>query len=151
MSAKTGLRVTRVLDVILEVAAERTKRITTSEVNNRLEQLVARRQLLEGLLGQLIGLGEEVKGLRGDLQAIAPDGPPAAVGPGDGAAGPGVVDVPGVVNRISALGERARSFADQAREQDFPELAAKGHALGQQLDSVAGRARQLQRAPREVS
>jgi GTP-binding protein len=44
VSAKTGLRVTRVLDVILEVAAERTKRITTSEVNNRLEQLVARRQ-----------------------------------------------------------------------------------------------------------
>ena len=43
-SAKTGLRVPRVLDVIVEVAAERTKRITTSEVNNRLEELVARRQ-----------------------------------------------------------------------------------------------------------
>jgi GTP-binding protein len=43
-SAKTGLRVTRVLDVILEVAAERTKRITTSEVNERLGELVARRQ-----------------------------------------------------------------------------------------------------------
>jgi GTP-binding protein len=43
-SAKTGLRVPRVLDVIVQVAAERTKRITTSEVNNRLEQLVARRQ-----------------------------------------------------------------------------------------------------------
>jgi GTP-binding protein len=43
-SAKTGLRVPRVLDVIVEVASERTKRITTSEVNNRLEELVARRQ-----------------------------------------------------------------------------------------------------------
>jgi len=43
-SAKTGLRVTRVLNVIAEVAAERTKRITTSEVNARLEQLLARRQ-----------------------------------------------------------------------------------------------------------
>lgn len=43
-SAKTGQRVPRVLDVILEVASERTKRITTSEVNNRLEELVARRQ-----------------------------------------------------------------------------------------------------------
>jgi GTP-binding protein len=43
-SAKTGLRVTKVLDVILEVAAERTKRITTSEVNERLGELVARQQ-----------------------------------------------------------------------------------------------------------
>lgn len=43
-SAKTGLRVTKVLDVIVEVAAERTKRITTSEVNDRLGQLVARLQ-----------------------------------------------------------------------------------------------------------
>ena len=43
-SAKTGLRVTKVLDVIVEVAAERMKRITTSEVNDRLGQLVARLQ-----------------------------------------------------------------------------------------------------------
>ncbi|HEX6316938.1 MAG TPA: ribosome biogenesis GTPase Der [Gemmatimonadaceae bacterium] len=43
-SAKTGQRVNRVLDVILEVAAERHKRITTSEVNTRLGELVARRQ-----------------------------------------------------------------------------------------------------------
>ena len=43
-SAKTGLRVAKVLDVIVEVAAERTKRITTSEVNDRLGQLVARLQ-----------------------------------------------------------------------------------------------------------
>lgn len=44
VSAKTGLRVTKVLDVIVEVAAERMKRITTSEVNDRLGQLVARLQ-----------------------------------------------------------------------------------------------------------
>lgn len=43
-SAKTGLRVNKILDLILEVAAERIKRITTSEVNTRLEELVARRQ-----------------------------------------------------------------------------------------------------------
>jgi GTP-binding protein len=33
-----------VLDTIAEVASERTKRITTSEVNTRLEELVARVQ-----------------------------------------------------------------------------------------------------------
>lgn len=44
VSAKTGLRVAKVLDVIVEVAAERMKRITTSEVNDRLGQLVARLQ-----------------------------------------------------------------------------------------------------------
>jgi len=43
-SAKTGLRVNRVLDLILEVASERTKRITTSEVNTRLGELIARQQ-----------------------------------------------------------------------------------------------------------
>ncbi|MBC7894629.1 MAG: ribosome biogenesis GTPase Der [Cytophagaceae bacterium] len=43
-SAKTGQRVTKVLDVILEVEAERSKRITTSQVNKRLEELLARRQ-----------------------------------------------------------------------------------------------------------
>jgi GTP-binding protein len=44
VSAKTGLRVAKVLDVITDVAAERTKRITTSEVNQQLEHLLARRQ-----------------------------------------------------------------------------------------------------------
>ena len=34
----------RALDIILEVANERVKRITTSEVNTRLEQLLAWRQ-----------------------------------------------------------------------------------------------------------
>lgn len=44
VSAKTHLRVNRVLDLILEVAEERTKRVTTSEVNDHLGRLVARRQ-----------------------------------------------------------------------------------------------------------
>ncbi|MBA3341405.1 MAG: ribosome biogenesis GTPase Der [Gemmatimonadaceae bacterium] len=43
-SAKTGQRVTRILDVILEVEAERNKRISTSQVNTKLEELIARRQ-----------------------------------------------------------------------------------------------------------
>src|SRR4030095_8552492 len=43
-SAKTGLRVNKVLDVILDVDAERTQRITTSEVTTRLEELTARLQ-----------------------------------------------------------------------------------------------------------
>jgi GTP-binding protein len=43
-SAKTGLRVTRVLDLILAVDEERRKRITTSEVNERLGELLARLQ-----------------------------------------------------------------------------------------------------------
>ena len=43
-SAKTGLRVNRVLDLILAVDEERQKRITTSEVNERLGELLARRQ-----------------------------------------------------------------------------------------------------------
>jgi GTP-binding protein len=43
-SAKTGLRVTRVLDLILAVDEERKKRIATSEVNERLGELVARLQ-----------------------------------------------------------------------------------------------------------
>lgn len=43
-SAKTGLRVNKILDMILEVAAERVKRITTAEVNTRLGELIARQQ-----------------------------------------------------------------------------------------------------------
>jgi GTPase len=43
-SAKTGQRVSKVLDQIVEVDAERSKRITTSQVNTTLEALVARRQ-----------------------------------------------------------------------------------------------------------
>jgi GTP-binding protein len=43
-SAKTGLRVTRVLDLIVAVDEERQKRIATNEVVERLIELVARRQ-----------------------------------------------------------------------------------------------------------
>jgi GTP-binding protein len=43
-SAKTGMRVARVLDTILEVEAERAKRITTAQVNDVLGQLISRRQ-----------------------------------------------------------------------------------------------------------
>lgn len=43
-SALTGQRVNRVLEVILEVEAERAKRISTSEVNEKLGELVARLQ-----------------------------------------------------------------------------------------------------------
>jgi GTP-binding protein len=43
-SATTGQRVTRILDVMLEVEAERTKRVSTSQINARLGELTARRQ-----------------------------------------------------------------------------------------------------------
>lgn len=43
-SAKTGQRVTKVLDIITKVAAERQVRIPTSQVNARLAELLARRQ-----------------------------------------------------------------------------------------------------------
>ena len=43
-SALTGQRVNRALDVLLEVEEQRAKRITTSEVNEKLGELVARLQ-----------------------------------------------------------------------------------------------------------
>lgn len=43
-SATTGQRITRLLDVLLEVDRERHKRIPTHDVNGRLQELVARRQ-----------------------------------------------------------------------------------------------------------
>ncbi len=43
-SALTGQRVPKVLDVLLEVAAEREKRISTSQINDTLETLVGRTQ-----------------------------------------------------------------------------------------------------------
>lgn len=43
-SALTGQRVNRVLELILEVETERGKRISTSEVNEKLGELLARRQ-----------------------------------------------------------------------------------------------------------
>lgn len=42
ISATTGMRARKVLDLILEVAAERNRRVTTSEVNEVLRQLVER-------------------------------------------------------------------------------------------------------------
>jgi GTP-binding protein len=44
MSALTGQRVSRLLDLILAVAAERAKRVPTAEVNRVLEALVQRQQ-----------------------------------------------------------------------------------------------------------
>ncbi len=43
-SALTGLRVNRILDLVLEVHEQRTRRISTSQVNIALEELLARRQ-----------------------------------------------------------------------------------------------------------
>ncbi len=43
-SALTGQRVTKVLDLILEVDAERHKRISTSQVNEALQNIIGRRQ-----------------------------------------------------------------------------------------------------------
>lgn len=43
-SATTGQRVTKVLDLLLEVEQERQKRITTARVNERLEELLRRKQ-----------------------------------------------------------------------------------------------------------
>src|SRR5687767_15839680 len=44
LSALSGQRVAKLLSVILDVDAERKKRITTSQVNTTLEALVARKQ-----------------------------------------------------------------------------------------------------------
>jgi GTPase len=44
VSALTGQRVSKVLDIVLEVNEERHKRISTSKVNEVLEELLARRQ-----------------------------------------------------------------------------------------------------------
>jgi GTP-binding protein len=43
-SAKTGQRVTKVLDVILKVNEERHRRVPTAQINERLAELIARRQ-----------------------------------------------------------------------------------------------------------
>ncbi|MFN0098256.1 MAG: ribosome biogenesis GTPase Der [Gemmatimonadaceae bacterium] len=43
-SALTGQRVTKVLELIVEVEAERGKRVSTSDVNDALQELLARRQ-----------------------------------------------------------------------------------------------------------
>jgi GTP-binding protein len=43
-SAITGQRITRILELMLQVEQERLKRVSTSEVNDRLQELLARRQ-----------------------------------------------------------------------------------------------------------
>ena len=43
-SALTGQRVSKILELVLQVEQERLKRVTTSEVNDRLQELLARRQ-----------------------------------------------------------------------------------------------------------
>jgi GTP-binding protein len=43
-SAMTGQRITRILELMLQVEQERLKRVSTSEVNERLQELLARRQ-----------------------------------------------------------------------------------------------------------
>jgi len=43
-SATTGQRVSRILDLVLQVEQERLKRVPTHEVNDRLQELLARRQ-----------------------------------------------------------------------------------------------------------
>jgi GTP-binding protein len=43
-SAVTGQRVTRILELILQVEQERLKRVPTAQVNERLQELLARRQ-----------------------------------------------------------------------------------------------------------
>jgi GTP-binding protein len=65
MSALTGLRVRRVLDLILEVAAARTRRIPTAEVNRVLGDLVGRQQPPQSG-------GREVKILYGSQVGTAP-------------------------------------------------------------------------------
>jgi GTP-binding protein len=64
-SAKTGQRVTRVLDVILQVEAERLKRIATAQVNDVLGQLVSRKQPPQAS-------GREVKLLYATQVEVAP-------------------------------------------------------------------------------
>jgi GTP-binding protein len=43
-SALTGQRVSRILELVLQVEQERLKRVSTAEVNDRLQELLARRQ-----------------------------------------------------------------------------------------------------------
>ncbi len=64
-SARTGQRVTKILDAILAVEAERHKRIGTAQVNDRLGELLARRQPPQAA-------GREVKLLYATQVEVAP-------------------------------------------------------------------------------
>jgi GTPase len=65
VSALTGQRVRRLLDLILEVAAERGRRIATAEVNRVMRELIARNQPPQRA-------GQEVKILYGSQIGTAP-------------------------------------------------------------------------------
>lgn len=64
-SAKTGLRVTKLLDLILSVSEERVKRVSTAKINDTLGELLARRQPPQAA-------GREVKLLYASQVAVAP-------------------------------------------------------------------------------
>lgn len=64
-SALTGQRVSRVLDIVMEVDAERHRRVPTAQVNQVLEELVARTQPPQAA-------GREVKLLYGTQTSVAP-------------------------------------------------------------------------------
>ena len=64
-SALTGQRVSRTLELLLEVEAERKKRISTSQVNQTLEELIARRQPPQAA-------GREIKLLYATQVEVAP-------------------------------------------------------------------------------
>ena len=65
VSARTGQRVAKLLDLVMQVDAERQKRITTSQVNDTLEQLLARRQPPQAA-------GQEVKLMYATQVNVAP-------------------------------------------------------------------------------
>lgn len=64
-SAKTGQRVSRILELLLQVADERQKRIPTAQVNDQLQQLLAQLQPPQAA-------GREVKILYGTQVEVAP-------------------------------------------------------------------------------
>ena len=64
-SAQTGQRVTKILDLLLQVDEERRKRVSTAQVNARLGELVARRQPPQAA-------GREVKLLYATQVQVAP-------------------------------------------------------------------------------
>jgi len=64
-SALTGQRITRLLDALMAVDTERRKRISTAQVNARLEELLARRQPPQAA-------GREVKLLYATQVEVAP-------------------------------------------------------------------------------
>ena len=64
-SARTGQRITKLLDALMAVDSERRKRVSTAQVNARLEELLARRQPPQAA-------GREVKLLYATQVEVAP-------------------------------------------------------------------------------